>query len=169
VANTTVPPTGGRPETLVERHAWKVLLGLSAVIALFGLDDITKGGSTYATGETALFQGVTGLTWQELQSANPRVANLVDLNVRSGGSTLLSLGLLSALVCLTGLRRGERWAWYAMWIWPLWLALAVYLTWSAEKVPGAGTPVPVISGTILFLVAVLTLALSSRKYLSKQR
>lgn len=30
------------------------------------------------------------------------------------------------LLAVFGLRRGERWAWYAMAIWPLWLILSAY-------------------------------------------
>lgn len=30
------------------------------------------------------------------------------------------------LLAVFGLRRGERWAWYAMALWPLWLILSAY-------------------------------------------
>lgn len=35
--------------------------------------------------------------------------------------------VLFILIAVFGLRRGERWAWYAMALWPLWL---IALSWS---------------------------------------
>ncbi|MHB1133978.1 MAG: hypothetical protein ACYC4L_16550, partial [Chloroflexota bacterium] len=129
-----------------------------------GATDMSDGGSTFAGGESVLMQGVSGTTWEALRAESPRVATLVDHQVRGNGANLLALGLLSAVVSWTALRRGERWAWYAMWVWPLWTALVVFLTLRVEKVPGAGTPIPAISGSIFFVITVLALLLSYRKY-----
>jgi hypothetical protein len=51
-----------------------------------------------------------------------------------------------------------------MWIWPLWTALAALLALRVEKVPGAGTPIPAISGSLFFVITVLVQLLSYRKY-----
>jgi hypothetical protein len=169
MAENTRPLRNHPTETLPERHAWKVLLSLSVIVGMFGVSDMMVGGSTYQDGESVLMQGVTGTTWQELQATNPRAANLIDLQVRGQGATMLVLGLLSAVVCLTGFRRGERWAWYAMWIWPLWSALAAILTLRVDKVPGAGIPVPAISGSLFVVLSMLSLVLSYRKYFPGQR
>ncbi len=147
-----------------ERHAWKIFVALSLIVAFFGVTDLMLGGSTFQSGEAVAMQGIAGTTWEELLAANPPIANLIDLLVRTGGASLLIVGLLSLAVCLTGFRRGERWAWLTLWVWPLWTVLVILLYLSVEKVPGAGIPVPVISGSIIFVISVATLGLSYRKY-----
>ncbi len=149
-----------------ERHAWKVFTGLSLLVVLFGLGDLVGGGLTFETGEAVAFNSLTGTTWSDLRADDPGAANLVDYMVRSGGVQLLVVGLFSLGICLTGLRRGERWAWLAMWAWPLWVGLTVPLLLAAARTPGAGVPVPVISGSIIFVISVATLGLSYRRYLS---
>lgn len=57
---TTISSTRSKYETFFERHAWQVLLGLSMVIGLFGIDDMINGASDLQTGETVLMHSVTG-------------------------------------------------------------------------------------------------------------
>jgi hypothetical protein len=126
--------------------------------------DIQNGGATYETGEAVLFAGITGMTWDELKAADPAAARFIDGQVRLGGAELLLIGLLSLAITVFGLRRGQRWAWVTMWLWPAWLVLLMIMLLLTEKVPGAGIPVPVISGTIFLIITVATLAMSYRKY-----
>ena len=154
-----------RRETWFERNAWKVFTGVSLVSAVFGLGDMLIGGSTFGSGEVVLFSRLTGTTWGGLQAAHQGAANLIDYQVRGGGAQLLMLGVLSLAICVTALRRGERWAWYAMWVWPLGVGLIVALLWGAVHGRGTGIPIPIISGSITVVISVTTLALSGRKYL----
>jgi hypothetical protein len=158
-----------RRGNLIERHDWKVWAVLSAIVILFGLGDMGSGGTTFTEGESALFFGITGTTWQELKSADPAAARFIDSQVRTGGRHLLLIGLLSLAITVFGLRRAQRWAWLTMWVWPLWLLLTVISLVLTKKVPGAGVPVPIISGTIFLVITVATLALSYRKYTTTVR
>ena len=153
-----------KTETFFERHTWKVLLGVSLVIGLFGVGDMLGGAADLQNGETVLMHSLSGMSWNELQSASPYAANLIDMKFRTDGASLATIALLSIAVCLTGLRRGQRWAWYALWVIPVWFALTVLFVWNAVKQPGYGTPVPVISGSIFFVLSVTLLVLSYRKY-----
>jgi hypothetical protein len=145
------------------RRAWVVWAGISVLLLLFGLDDLRQGGASYAGGERVLFEGVAGTTWDALQASQPAVANMIDTLVRMSGIDLAILGLLSLTIALTGLRRRERWAWRAMWALPLWLVGQLAVLALADKVPGAGVPVPVMSGTFLLVVTVATLLLTYRR------
>lgn len=87
--------------------------------------------------------------------------------MRAGGVYLLMTGLLSLSITLTALRHRDRWAWYAMWVWPLGIVLIEGQLLSSVRTLGSGIPVPVISGTIFIIVSVATLALSHRRYLRK--
>lgn len=151
--------------TWFERNGWTIFTGISVVTALFGLGDIISGGSTFAMGEGVLFNRLTGTTWDALQAADPGAAKLIDYQVRAGGAALLILGTFSLTICVTALRRRERWAWYAMWVWPLGVALIVAVLWGATQGPGDGIPVPIISGSITIAISLATLALSAPKYL----
>jgi hypothetical protein len=154
----------GRGQGIIERNDWKVWAGISVIVVLFGVGDIPTGGATFEMGEAVTFAGITGMTWDELEAADPAAARFIDGQVRLGGAQLLLIGLLSLAITVFGLRRGQRWAWATMWLWPLWLTLVLIMLLLTERVPGAGVPVPMISGTIFLIITVATLALSYRKY-----
>jgi hypothetical protein len=65
------------------------------------------------------------MPWDELMaSQDPRVATLMSALVRElGGNFWLLAGALIVAVSVTSYRRGEKWAWYALWILPLHAAL----------------------------------------------
>ncbi len=135
------------------RHAWKVLVGVSVVVALFGVSDLAGGARDLGGGERVLMSGLTGRTWEDLRSGDPAAAHLVDWKFRSDGATLIALGLLGAAVSAFGLRRGERWAWLCLWVLPGWMVATIATVIVAIEHPEHGLPVPAISGSVLGLVA----------------
>jgi len=153
-----------KTETFFERQAWKVLLGVSLVIGLFGVMDLTGGASDLQNGETVLMHSLTGMSWNELKTTSPPAANLIDWKFQSDGVSLFTVAVLTIAICLTGFRRGQRWSWYTLWAIPLWLALNALSILAAVTHPGYGTPVPVISGAVFFVLWVTMLGLSYRKY-----
>lgn len=168
MSSTTMPAITQKSETFSERHAWKVLFGVSLILGLFGAGDMLGGASDLQNGETIMMHSLTDMSWNELQAASPNAAHLIDMKFRTDGATLAAFAVLSAAICLTGFRRGQRWAWYALWALPAWLALTVFFVFNAVKHPRYGTPVPVISGSILFVVCAIFLALSYRKFFKKE-
>jgi len=154
--------------TFFVRHAWKILLGVIVLIGFFGVGDMFGGASDLQNGEKVYMTGVTGMTWNQLQAASPTVARLIDTIFRTSGASLAALALLSLSICLTAFRKGERWAWFALWALPLWMLLTVIFIAAVEKQPGAGTPVPVISGSVLFVISSSMLLLSSPGFFKKR-
>jgi hypothetical protein len=153
-----------RSETFLERRSWILLLVVILLLSLNGLSDITMGGSELQTGETVFMHSITGISWNELRAQSPRVANLIDVLLRMAGAAEIMLALLSMAICLTGFRRGERWAWFALWIIPLWFGVTDFFILTVEKLPGSGTAVPVIPAFTLALICIATLGLSHRKF-----
>lgn len=128
---------------------------------------MVKGASDLQNGEKVYMTGVTGMTWNELQATSPNVARMIDTIFRTNGATLATLAILSLAICLMDFRKGERWSWYALWVLPVWMASTAIIIASVEKQPGAGTPVPVISGAVLFGIFSLTLLLSRPRFFQK--
>ena len=153
-----------KAEPFFERHAWKVLLGVNLLVGFFGIGDMLGGASDLQNGETIMMHSLTDMSWNELQAASPNAANLIDMKFRTDGATLAAFAVLSAAICLTGFRRGQRWAWYALWALPAWLALIIFFVSNSVKHPRYGIPVPIISGSILFAICAIFLALSYRKF-----
>jgi hypothetical protein len=153
------------PVRFFERYGWAVFAVLSLIVIMFGVGDMISGGETFKLGESVLFRSLTGTTWEAMQAADPGAARMIDGQVRANGNWLLFAGLLSLAISLTGLRRGDRWAWYAMWAWPLLVVLDYVLFLVGRPDLTAGIPVPLISGTVFLVITVATLGLSYRRYL----
>ena len=164
MSSKTVEIASPKAETFFERHAWKVLLFFGFFMSLIGLPDILVGGSFYQEIEGTSLGAITGMSWKQLEATSPNAAAMIDYKVRLGGIQFLFLGLFSMVIALTGFRRGERWAWYILWLYPLFLGLHSLIILSAYNYPQAGIPVPLVSGPIVLVITALTLALSYRKF-----
>jgi len=167
VTTKIIDQTSVREGSFFDRHAWKILSGVMLIIGFFGVTDILGGASDLQNGETVLMHSITGMSWNDLQAQSPNAARLIDAKFRTDGASLVTLALLSLAICLTGFRKGERWAWYAMWVPPLWMALTVLLIWKSIQHPSFGTPVPVISGFIFFVLWMAFLIPTYRKFFPK--
>ncbi|MCL4562382.1 MAG: hypothetical protein M1281_17440 [Chloroflexi bacterium] len=157
-------PPDTKTETFFERQAWKILLGVIVLIGFFGIGDMLGGASDLQKGETVLMHSLTGTSWNDLRVDSPKAADLIEWKFRTDGASLFTIALLSGLVIWTGFRRGARWSWVALWALPVWLVLTILITFNAIKYPGYGTPVPILSGSILLTLWVLSLALTYRKF-----
>ena len=167
MSGKTIAFADQKTETFFERHAWKVFFVMSLFLALIGLPDLLAGGSFYQKGDVSLLKGITGMTWEQLKSTSPNAVDMIDFKVRMGGLEYLFLGLFSMTIVLTGFRRGERWAWYTMWLFPIFMALHTLVILNAFKHPQAGTPEPLGSGLFMFVLTAMTLVLSYRKFFLK--
>lgn len=167
MSSKTIAVANPNTETFFERHAWKVLLFFGLFMTGIGLPDLLTGGPYYEGGGASTLQGITGLTWKQLEATSPNAAAMIDFKVRMGGVQYIFLGLFSMAITLTGFRRGERWAWYTLWLFPLFFVAHSFVIRDAYKHPEAGTPVPLVSGSVVFAITALMLALSYRKFFRK--
>jgi hypothetical protein len=167
MSSKTIAFANQKTESFFERHAWKVLLFFSIFTALIGLPDLLSGSSFYQQGDVRLLQGITGMTWDQLVATSPNAVAMIDFKVRMGGLEYLFLGLFMMAIILNGFRRGERWAWYTMWLFPIFMALHSLVILNAFKHPEAGTPEPLGSGLFMFVLTALTLVLVYRKFFPK--
>lgn len=65
---------------------------------------------------TSEYQNFTGLSWAGLNSTTPRVADFITILFRMYGTYCAIFGLLTVAITITAFRRGERWAWWALFV-----------------------------------------------------
>lgn len=73
------------------------------------------------------------------------------------GIQLIVIATLWSLVLVFPFRRGERWAWWAMWTFPEWALAVAAMFLFVDLQPGVPIPPPAISGWVLFVLAGLLL------------
>jgi hypothetical protein len=143
-----------------QRRAWWLLFAIAAMIAMFGATDVAVGPA--ADPEIAL--GVSGRTHAELLAESADGFRMYDFTTRTQAWVLLTLGLLMLVIVAGPYRRGERWAWWAMWLLPIWAwsVPATYLVYGLAH--GAALPPPVISGSIIGAISALVLLADRRRF-----
>jgi len=112
------------------------------------------------------FAGYTGQTWFDYYDAAPRFAQIYMINKKLIGFPIMSMCVLSWFIGQYGLRKGEKWAWFA-------LLIAGLLTWGSligyKIVLGYFNPDP---SSLTFIVGALLclagLAVSARAVLGKE-
>ena len=150
-------------EPFVQRNAWIVFLIVAGIFTLFGVGDVIQGMDA----DPAIAESITGVDWEDLQKTSPSIANLIDLMVRAQGSSITVLSILSIAITVNAFRRSERWAWYALWIWPI-LNVAIFLSFfTADRQLGYAAPPPMLSAPVFFSITFLALVLSYRKFFPK--
>lgn len=145
------------------RIAWILLIFVGVVFALFGASDVILG----VDADPAIAESILGAELGTLAPSNPETLHLIALFNRSLGAALLFLSMLALSITAVPYRRGERWAWYALWVWPV-LNASIFLNFLlAPRHSGFPTPPPMLSSPVFFTISTLALILSYRKFFIK--
>ncbi len=136
----------------LERHAWWGLLVVTLTLVGFGVTDVLVGPAA----DRAIPLGLTGMTLEELQAEGPAAYRLFDFFTRANGYSLLMVGLFGTAVLVFAFRRDQRWAWWTMWLLPLWAGGVAVFYLIAGVESDQPPPPPMVSGPF---VAVLTAAI----------
>jgi hypothetical protein len=89
--------------------------GLLTLLPILVASSAAWVGLTPAGDQTEL----SGRAWEQFASQDPEVAYLFSRQLQIIGFQGAGFGLLTAVVSVSPYRRGERWAWYALWLFPL--------------------------------------------------
>jgi hypothetical protein len=89
------------------------------------------------------------------------VSSAVTFVSRQLAMALIAIGVLQTAISTGAMRGGRRWAWLAMWVWPLYM-LADALNLANEPTRGLGYGA---FDAALAAITPLTLLLSARRYL----
>jgi hypothetical protein len=144
----------------LQRSAWWGLVGLTVIIGLFGLTDISGG----ITADPGIPAGITGKTPPELEAESASAYRLLDFVARVGGANLVVIGILMTTILLVPFRRGQRWAWWVMWTLPAWATAASLTIFIYGVAPGEAPPPPMISGIIFAILAAAILVVSAPRF-----
>ncbi len=107
------------------RHSWILFVAIGILGLLF--TSVTASGQPP---EAETFQKITGMSVDQFQSDFPRIATYLTIILQSEAQFQISFISLMMVVTVVPFRRGEQWAWYALWVFPLSssvLALRVFL------------------------------------------
>jgi hypothetical protein len=146
----------------LERHAWWGLMLISALLVAFGITDVIVG----AAADPAIAVGLTGRTLDELRTESADAYRLFDFMTRANGGSLVLAGLGFSAILAFAFRHGRRWAWWVLWLMPLW-GFAVALGYVVAGIqPERAPPPPLISGPIIAVVAAAILAATAPRFFS---
>ena len=115
-------------ERIYEKYAWVVLFALGLLWLVVGLSQVFNPEALLDNEA----QHILGMPWSELEASSPEATELARFLFGTIGVLKTSWSLLVIAITITGFRRGEKWAWYAMWLVPtvlVWQGLwySVYL------------------------------------------
>lgn len=153
-----------RTEKAYEKHAWIVLfaLGLIQLLAFgFGYWILGGLGGSLRPDDIAL-KNFTGITWDQLVARVPGIGSYISLLGREVGINDIGYGILVIAISFVSYRKGERWAWYALWIIPVRI-----VGFMANDLSG-GSSFGVVMGIPFIVVALLGLLLPYRKFFPRK-
>jgi hypothetical protein len=96
---------------VVPRASWVLLTAVTIVGMLNGLYVllVPVGGQTE----------LAGRTWEQFVAQDQEVASIYAMDLALLGIIWTAFSLLAAIISVVPYRRGERWAWYALWLVPI--------------------------------------------------
>ena len=132
-----------------EKYGWVVYLGLGLLWLVVGLVQAFFPGELLE----ADAQLVLGMSWSELKASSPGATELVRFNYWSMGLLKTSWSLLVLAITLTGYRRGDKWAWYTLWLVPILLvSMALFYAYWFGRINESLQYIPITTVSILGLL-----------------
>ena len=96
------------------KYGWVVYLFLGLLWLVVGLTQVFNPEGLLDNEA----QHIAGMSLSELEASYPEATELVRFLFGAVGMLKTSWSLLVLAITLTGYRRGEKWAWYTMWLVP---------------------------------------------------
>ena len=131
------------------KYGWVVYLFLGLMWLVVGLTQLFNPEALLDNEA----QHITGVSWSELEASFPEATELVRFLFGTIGVLKTSWSLLVLSITLWPYRKGEKWAWYTMWLVPavlvhqgLWYS--VFLGDFNEMLPY----IPIVAVTLLGLL-----------------
>ena len=101
-----------KKERAREKYGWVVYLFVGLLWVVYGLTQVFNPENLRDA------QNITGLSLSELEVKSPEATELVYFLYGALGMLKTSWSFLVLAITLTGFRKGEKWAWYTLWLVP---------------------------------------------------
>lgn len=103
------------------RHiAWILILIVDVGYIAWGLGAALAPDHLVGPGGRAIlpagYEGYSGGSWSQLASASPPTTGYMTLLYRMYGAYNVLFGILTSAIAVTAFRRGEPWAWWALFV-----------------------------------------------------
>ncbi len=102
----------------LQRIAWLLILIVDVGYIAWGGAAALSPDHLLGPGGKAIlpagYEGYSGRSWSELAGTLPLAAGYMAVLYRMYGIYNVCFGLMGSAIAMTGFRRGERWAWWAL-------------------------------------------------------
>ncbi len=149
-----------RAEKAYEKHAWILLFAPGFVAFIVAITFLLSGFGIIGFADPDLLKN-NGVTWNEVVAGSPGLANVILTLLILVGIFFVGFTTFVMVISRVSYRRGERWAWYALWYFPI---VTAYLA-SIALSHGAATGI--LLSTPLLIMSLLGLLLPYRKFFPK--
>lgn len=160
-----------RTEKVYKKHAWIIFFAVGIIWLITGVAQFAGllRAASEATGGPPAFETIAGIPWSQFAASNPGAVRFFEFAQRGGSPYLLFFGVFSMAVSLKSYRRGERWAWYASWMYPVVFGLFIVRDISFGGAGGNAQGPGFLFGTAAFiLISLLGLFLPYRKFFPRK-
>ena len=139
---------------------WTLHLILSARDFLPSLQDLCLA---CVPGAQTPIQTVTGVTWSQLMSIDPKFASFLASTLVDDGISGVGLAVFGMVVSMTSYRKGEKWAWYVSWSMPIGILAAQLNVYALT-----GSIMVIYLAAAFTIVSVLALLLPYRQFFPRK-
>ncbi len=132
-----------------EKYGWVIYLALGLLWLVVGLYQMFSPDELIGND----VQRVTGMSLSELEASNPVAIELVRFVYGALGNLKISWSFLVLAITLTGYRKGEKWAWYTLWLVPVILvSMGIFNAIFFSDVNQSLESIPIVSISLLGLL-----------------
>ena len=132
-----------------EKYGWVIYLALGLLWLVVGLYQTFSPDELIGKD----VQRVTGMSLNELEASNPVAIELVRFVYGALGNLKINWSFLVLAITLTGYRKGEKWAWYTLWLVPVILvSMGIYNAIFFSDVNQSLESIPIVSISLLGLL-----------------
>ena len=147
-------------EKVYEKYAWIILFAIGVIFLVTGVPH-ALGINT----DPETVQRISGMTLSQLKDSNPGFFNLYIYYFSFGGLSDLAFAFFTIVISLTAYRKGEKWAWYALWFIPAFFIGSAAITMSIESTRSIESSLSLLLPITMFVIlSVLGLLLPYKKF-----
>jgi hypothetical protein len=150
---------GVKNEKVYEKYAWTLLFAIGLLVLVGGVPH-SLGINT----DPETVERIIGMTLNEFKVSSPGFFDLYTFYFRFGGLSDVGVAFFIMAISLTAYRKGEKFAWYAMWFIPAFFIGCTAITMSTITTSVESSLSLLLPITMFVILSLLGLLLPYRKF-----